>query len=256
MNDVFTVTVLKPKDISQSFTFHANKPADIPISLSYDDSIKIIKYKILHGLYSKDLDELSYEGLYLFAVVDVPFNLLQWYKQVTKNDTLPLRALTFCQLLTNLAEIENDDAELEKIITSHEMKTRLLKNEKFEYEHIASFAWFQNKVAADASTLRALCRLVVLTSARHLPLTTSSAAVDPACTTSSAAPSHRVAAMRAACAATTTALAFGTYGKHCMSHACALCVTFFSAFVFAEANDAASLRLQGGGRDCCMFETR
>ena len=146
MNDVFTVTVLKKEGLSQSFTFHANKPnADIPVSLNYDDSIKIIKYKILHGLFSKDLDELSYEGLYLFAVVDAPFNLLQWYKQVTRNDTIPLRALTVCQLLTNLAEIDNNDEELEKIITSHEMQTRLKKNEKFEYEHIVSFGWFQNR---------------------------------------------------------------------------------------------------------------
>jgi hypothetical protein len=54
--------------------------------------------------------------------------------------------------------------------------------------------------------------------------------------------SHRVAAMRAACAATTTALAFGTYGKHCMSHACALSVTFCFCFCFC------------GSERCCVSQ--
>ena len=134
MNDPFTVTVLKKEGIiSQSFTFHSDKPADIPISICYDDSIKIIKYKILNGLYSKDLDNISYEELYLFAVVDMPFDLLQWYKLMTKNDTIPLSAQTFCQVLTNLAEIGNDDEELENILKGNEMEVRLKHNEIFKY---------------------------------------------------------------------------------------------------------------------------
>ena len=145
MNDPFTVTVLKKQGVAHSFTFHANKPADIPISLSYDDSIKIIKYKLLHGLYSKDLDEISYEEMYLFVVVEVPFNLLQWYKQITKNDTIKVTAQTFCQMLTNLAEIDNNDEELLNILKSNEMEERLKNNDVFEYEHIANYAWFQNR---------------------------------------------------------------------------------------------------------------
>ena len=145
MNDKFTVTVLNKEGFSQSYTFHAEKPADIPISICYDDTIKIIKYKILHGLYSKDLDDISYEELYLYAVVEIPFDLLHWYKQITKNDTILLSAQTFCQLLTNLAEIGNNDEELEKILKSHEMEVRLKNNDTFDYELIASFSWFQNR---------------------------------------------------------------------------------------------------------------
>ena len=146
MNDPFTVTVLKKeRSFSQSYTFHSAKPADIPISICYDDSIKIVKYKILNGLYSNDLDNISYEELYLFAVVDIPFDLLQWYKLMTKNDSIPLYAQTFCQVLTNLAGIGNNDEELDNILKSYEMEARLKQNGIFKYEDIMNFPWFQNR---------------------------------------------------------------------------------------------------------------
>ncbi len=76
----------------------------------------------------------------------------------------------------------------------------------------------------------------MLTSARHLPLTTSSAAVDPACTTSCAAPSHRVALLLVTyCNASGVRRIIG--GNRMWSRAClklSPCLSPFG-FVFAEA---------------------
>ena len=144
MNDPFTINILGKQGVSQTITFHNSKPADIKTSLYYDDTIKIIKYKILDGFYKKNLEHISYESLYLFSIIERNFDILQWYKQITKNDTVPLKAHTLCQLLTNFAEINNDDDQLNHVLESSLMKSKLESDGYFTYENILSFPWFQN----------------------------------------------------------------------------------------------------------------
>lgn len=145
MNDPFTIKLLDKKDSKhQSFTFHAIKSADIQTSIYYDDTIKRVKYKILDGLYSKGLDKISYEEIYLYAIVEKPFNLLKWYKAITKNDTVPLKAYGFCQALTNWSDCGNENDELNRILQSEEMSSRLPTNDEVPYNIVMKFPWLRN----------------------------------------------------------------------------------------------------------------
>ena len=85
----------------------------------------------------------------------------------------------------------------------------------------------QKKVEADARTLRALCRLVRLASVRHLPLTTSSAAVDPRLHHIFCCPFSPYCCYASGMCCNNDGSRIGTCGKLCMSHASALSITFF-----------------------------
>ena len=145
-NDPFTITLLDKEGINKSFTFHATKEADIPLSIHYDDSIKNIKYKILDGLYSKDLDKISYEEMYLFVVVEKEFNFLKWYKQVTKNETKPLNASLFKQILINWLNSGNTqlDDEINRLIINKEMTERLKSDDHFSFKILSKYQWLVN----------------------------------------------------------------------------------------------------------------
>ena len=145
-NDPFTITLLDKEEKNKSFTFHATKEADIPLSIHYDDSIKNIKYKILDGLYSKDLDKISYEEMYLFVVVEKEFNFLKWYKQVTKNETKPLNASLFKQILINWLNSGNTDLEdeINRLIINKEMTERLKSDDHFSFNILSKYQWLVN----------------------------------------------------------------------------------------------------------------
>lgn len=145
MNDPFTIKLLdKNNSKSQSFTFHASKSADVQTSIHYDDTVKRVKYKILDGLYSKGLDKISYEEIYLYVIVDKPFNLLKWYKAITRDENVPLRAYTFCQALTNWSDCGNENDELNRILQSEELRTRLQKNDEVPYDIVMKFQWLRD----------------------------------------------------------------------------------------------------------------
>jgi hypothetical protein len=143
-NEIFTITLLsKEEKNNKSFTFHATKDADIPISIHYDDSIKNIKYKVLDGLYSKDLDKISYEEMYLFVVVEKEFNFLKWYKQVTKNETKSLKATLFKQILINWCNCGNNtlEDEINRLIINEEMTKRLKTDDYFSFNVLSKYSW-------------------------------------------------------------------------------------------------------------------
>ena len=121
-----------------------------------------------------------------------------------------------------------------------------------EATHASDAHGSQKTVVADAQTLLALYQLFKLVSVCHLPLTTSSSAVDAARTTKIFCCPFSpfcCCAMQTACAATTAALILGAYHKCCASQAFALsvtlcfcfcfCICFCMCFIFAEAKRAA-----------------
>ena len=167
MNNPWKVCILdKDCIISHVFVFDANKsisdslnPASlsflkensihtnhVPVSIFMDDTIQTIKYKILYGIFSSqsiDLDQFSYEEMHIFSVIEKTFDVMQWYRQLTKNDTIPLTKDMLKQLLVNLSDIEGQTDEIEKIFESKEVQDKKV----FTYEDIMSFPWFQNTVS-------------------------------------------------------------------------------------------------------------
>ena len=75
------------------------------MQLHPDDSIHIIKKKILHEL---NMPLLSYGELYLFSKKTVTLHLHELYLEITKNETEPLTKLIIGQLLVNLEIFDTD----------------------------------------------------------------------------------------------------------------------------------------------------
>ncbi len=75
------------------------------MQLHPDDSVHIIKKKILHEL---DMPLLSYSELYLFSKKTISIHLHQLYLEITKNETIPLTKSIIGQLLVNLEIVDKD----------------------------------------------------------------------------------------------------------------------------------------------------
>ena len=73
--------------------------------LHQDDSIHVLKMKILHEL---SLPSVSYGEVYLFSKKRITMHLHDLYMEVTKNDTVPLTKPVIGQLLNNLQIVDKD----------------------------------------------------------------------------------------------------------------------------------------------------
>jgi len=105
-----TRPVGRDDDIFSEYEQLQNVSADFDIQSSSmqlhpDDSVHIIKKKILHEL---DMPLLSYNELYLFSKKTITIHLHQLYLEVTKNETVPLTKPIVGQLLVNLEIIDKD----------------------------------------------------------------------------------------------------------------------------------------------------
>jgi len=100
----------KEDDIFSEYEQLQNVSADFDIQSSSmqlhpDDSIHIIKKKILHEL---NIQLLSYGELYLFSKKTVTLHLHELYLEITKDDTEPLTKPIIGQLLVNLEILDTD----------------------------------------------------------------------------------------------------------------------------------------------------
>ena len=143
MTDTCTVCFLDANgDSSEKFVFPDSK--NNTISIYSDDTIRLIKQKILYGTKKTDV---SIDEMYLFIVVEKPFILLNWYKQITKNETIPLTKEYFCQLLLNFSatvkskEEEEDEDELVSVLHAISQTD----NPVVTYEQILEIPWFREK---------------------------------------------------------------------------------------------------------------
>jgi len=105
-----TKPVGRDDDIFSEYEQLQNNATDFTIQSSSmqlhpDDSIHIIKKKILHEL---DMPLLSYSELYLFSKKNITINLHQLYMEITKNETIPLTKPIIGQLLVNLEIFDKD----------------------------------------------------------------------------------------------------------------------------------------------------
>ena len=114
------------------------------ISIYSDDTVRIIKQKILYGIRQKKTD-VSIDELYLFIVVEKPFILLNWYKQITKNETIPLTKEYFCQLLLNFSATEKSEDTEEDELVSVLHTISQTNNNVVTYEEILEIPWFRDK---------------------------------------------------------------------------------------------------------------
>lgn len=117
-------------------------PESTSISIHSDDTIQTIKEKICYGTRDQGLESYSLEEMYLFAVVERPFVLLDWYKQVTQNESIPLTHERFGQVLVNLASMTGDtDDELLKILQNSNLEEKTV----MRYEDLNAFPWLRDK---------------------------------------------------------------------------------------------------------------
>ena len=142
MTDTCKICFLDEKgDPSEIFVFpdQNNK-----ISIYSDDTVRIIKQKILYGIRTLKSD-VSIDEMYLFIVVDKPFILLNWYKQITKNETIPLTKEYFCQLLLNFSVTEkSEDVEEDELASVLHTISQTDKS-IVTYEEILEIPWFRDK---------------------------------------------------------------------------------------------------------------
>jgi len=119
--------------------------SDLNITLYTDDSIQTIKEKIMYVYLNKfpDNPKVSLEEMYLFIVVERPFNLKDWYKNVTQNEKIKLTRELFSQLLVNFHFTENinDNGDLESI-AKHEFHS----DSDITYEELLRIKWFSERV--------------------------------------------------------------------------------------------------------------
>jgi len=142
MTDTCKICFLDEKgDPSDIFLFPDEKNK---ISIYSDDSVRLIKQKILYGIRTIKTD-VSIDEMYLFIVVEKPFILLNWYKQITKNETVSLTKEYFCQLLMNFSVTEKSEDEEEDELVS--VLNVIRQNDKAEvtYEEILEIPWFRDR---------------------------------------------------------------------------------------------------------------
>lgn len=112
--------------------------------INVDDTIRDIKHKIVNEIvnYNKSKQKelfLSLDELYLFALNEKHLDMVQLYKDITENDTLPLTKERFFQYATNISAdpyvLDNGDSEkggLYNDVFTYEQWTALLTTEKQE----------------------------------------------------------------------------------------------------------------------------
>ena len=114
------------------------------ISIYSDDTVRIIKQKILYGIRSLKSD-VSIDEMYMFIVVEKPFLLLNWYKQITKNETIPLTKEYFCQLLLNFSVADkSEETEEDELMTVFHTISQT-ESSVVTYEEILEIPWFRDR---------------------------------------------------------------------------------------------------------------
>ena len=133
----------KTGEVYKTFEFLDSNATGVKISIYADDSIKMIKEKILFGVMSVDLElKFCIEEMYLFGIVEQQFDVLSWYKQITQNETVPLEKETLCQLMINLMDDTNSSIEG---LTMTLEQIKLKEQGSLSYEDILELSWFQSK---------------------------------------------------------------------------------------------------------------
>ena len=87
MKTITKVSIMNSKGIQETIVFDAiniKNENNIPISIYYDDTVQTVKYKIMEGLKRRNIegprDNINYEELYLFSIVERDFDVFYWYK--------------------------------------------------------------------------------------------------------------------------------------------------------------------------------
>ena len=124
-------------NLSEIYEFNAYKEGAIPISIYSDDTIKSIKYKILKGI----KEPYAYEELYLFTIIEKPFELINWLKQITKNDTILLTKERLIQVLVNMSN-PNDQSYNEEL---YKLIEQIHKLPKITSDIIQQLDWFKER---------------------------------------------------------------------------------------------------------------
>ena len=92
MNRPTKVTILSVNKKSTPYTLDFDSSHD-SVKLYYDDSVQMIKYKIIDAIQKDsnlvELTNICYEEMYLFEVVERNFDVLEWYKMISLNHTVP-----------------------------------------------------------------------------------------------------------------------------------------------------------------------
>ena len=125
---------------------------DSKYNLYYDDTVQIIKYKILDKLHSDEdfiaINDVCYEELFLFMITEVKFDVFFWYKQITVNHTIPLTTNMIVQWLRTLyneSRSENDNA-VNELLQSYEFKSSADKKH-WRFDEIVKLPFFsQNRI--------------------------------------------------------------------------------------------------------------
>ena len=148
MNNPSNIIILDNKgNTKHQLTFTILDENKVPLLLCYDDTIQTIKYKIIKGLQTlEDYNEINYEELYLFSVIERNFDTFQWYQDITLQDTIPLTKPRIKQWFKTLILEQPDIVTVEEMFGSYEMKSANAKK-KWSYEEILKFPFFsQNRI--------------------------------------------------------------------------------------------------------------
>ena len=115
----------------------------VPISIYYDDTVQIAKYKIIEGLKLQNMEGENithYEELYLFSIIERDFDVFYWYKLITVNNTVPLTT-TILKQWCRTVHFETNEYENE--IESYTSRKDTLST--WSYNDIVNIPWFSKK---------------------------------------------------------------------------------------------------------------
>jgi hypothetical protein len=143
------VSIVNKDGIHYSIAFNAwvaknQYPDDntVPISIYYDDTVQTAKYKIMEGLKVRNIEDgaVNYEELYLFSIIERDFDVFQWYKLITVNNTVSLTTPILQQwCMTVHFETNEYDNEMQPYISRKD------KNSPWSYTDILEIPWFSKK---------------------------------------------------------------------------------------------------------------
>ena len=167
MNRPTKVTILSVNKNSTPYTLDFDSSHD-SVKLYYDDSVQMIKYKIIDAIQKDsnlvELTNICYEEMYLFEVVERNFDVLEWYKMISLNHTVPITTAILLQWIRTLYTTpgSTNDRDILRLLDSYEIRSSK-NNYVWKYEKLLTLPFFsQSRTILQKTPLGLRSRLNLL----------------------------------------------------------------------------------------------
>ena len=118
-----------------------------------DDTIQTVKQKIwnvCHKTSFNNVQPFAYEDMYIFGVVESPFQLLPWYKEATNYEQESLSKERILKMLTNYV-MQNSNNQIDLLLNSETFQNQ--PGTEITFEQLEDLDWFRETIKMEKMCL-------------------------------------------------------------------------------------------------------